>query len=219
MGATHKGELSASIAILGLLSQEPDTAARLGQRLTRSFPPARFARSVVHNTLPSLKRRGLVCVLDAGTESGLDRYALTPRGSNTLQRWLHGPPTGPPVLRDPLHAKIVFAGPQELPTLIGAVRKEEQLCAQEYAAAHARLLAARPLGVRSGEDWKDALERIMTGDEVAMWLLRVRRLQRLHQALQELERDVVGGSLERVGEDASLAGVAITPSPLREQAS
>jgi hypothetical protein len=136
-----------------------------------------------------------------------------------LQRWLHDPPTGPPALRDPLHAKIVFAGPQELPGLIGAVREEERLCAQEYAAAHARLLAARPPSARSAEDWRDALERIMTGDEVATWLLRVRRLQRLYQALQELERDVGGGSLERAGGDASLAGAAITPSALGELAS
>jgi DNA-binding PadR family transcriptional regulator len=196
--ATHKGDLSASMAILGLLIQEPDTAVGVGQRLAERFPRARFARSAVHNALPSLQRQGLVRVLSSANTDALDRYCATGDGSDAFRQWIRSTPAVRPALRDAMHARLAFAGREDLLDLIEAVAEEERACEQEYAAAHARIVAARPPARRGDEDWNARLQRVIMGDELTLWLLRLRRLQRLHAALEDLEVDGSGRNLHAV---------------------
>src|SRR5450759_3173227 len=59
MPPTRTGELSASMAILCLVVQQPDTVASVGLRLTETFPHARWSRNAAHGNLPSLAKQGL----------------------------------------------------------------------------------------------------------------------------------------------------------------
>ncbi len=209
MGATHKGEMSASMAILGLLGRADDTVAGIGRKLSREFPRARFARSVVHNSLASLERQRLVCPVERGRERSLDRYRATESGREAFRRWLRDFSALTPVVRDGWNAKLAFIAPEDAAPLIGAVRAAQRACAQEYAAAHARLLATRTASGRDGDAWRLELQRAMIGDEVTMWLFHVKRLQRLCAALESLARGIDGHAAPRPHEEDLVAGATI----------
>jgi DNA-binding PadR family transcriptional regulator len=177
------------MAILGLLLHETDTVAGVGQRLERRFPGAHFARSAAHNALPSLERQGLVRMVEASAGRAPDRYALTAQGRRAFRRWLHDAATATPALRDGLHAKLALAEREDLPHLTRAARDAERRCAEEYAAAHARLVAAEILSPAGGEGLGGRLAHLILADEATIWLLQVKRLQRLRAALEPLADD------------------------------
>jgi hypothetical protein len=54
MPQARSGDLSASMAILGLLVQRSDTASGVGVRLTEMFPRAQWSRTSVHKNIPVL---------------------------------------------------------------------------------------------------------------------------------------------------------------------
>jgi hypothetical protein len=60
VGGTREAEMSASIAILGLLIEQPDDVRGLERRLADCFPLARFAPTTAHNAVNRLKRQGRV---------------------------------------------------------------------------------------------------------------------------------------------------------------
>jgi DNA-binding PadR family transcriptional regulator len=183
MAATQRGELSAGMAVLGLLIQQPDSAAGIGQRLARDFPRARFARSVVHNALPSLEAQGLVCLFERGSERSFDRYCASDAGRALFRRWLRQPCSKAPTLRDAVHARLAFAEPEDLLALIDAVLAEQRACAKEYASACAQLVAGP---AAEGAGWRSSLARLACSDEATLWLARLKRLERLLAGLQRL---------------------------------
>jgi hypothetical protein len=103
MPPTRTDSLPASMAILGLLVEQPDTAAGLGLRLTEVFPRARWSRNVVHNNTPSLVKQGLV-LSTKGPEPAFDRFEVTKRGMARFREWVNQSMALPPILRDGLQA-------------------------------------------------------------------------------------------------------------------
>jgi DNA-binding PadR family transcriptional regulator len=174
------------MAILGLLLHESDTVAGVGQRLERRFPGAHFARSAAHNALPSLERQGLVRVVETCARRSPDRYALTAKGRRAFRRWLYDAASATPALRDGLHAKLALAEREDLPHLMRAAREAERKCAEEYATAHARLVAGQTLSPATEEGPGGRLAHLILADEATIWLLQVKRLQRLRAALEPL---------------------------------
>jgi hypothetical protein len=188
MSRSRSGELTASMAILGLVVQQPDTVAGIGLRLPERFPRASFARSAAHNNLPSLARQGLVRVVKHGPEPSLDRYEATPDGAARFRAWLRASSAAPPALRDALHAKLEFSERSDLKLLIGAIQEEEQACVSEYGAAHARLLAARRTAADPA-DWRAVVGGALRADEAMLWGMRARRLQRLREHLEDVDAE------------------------------
>jgi DNA-binding PadR family transcriptional regulator len=188
------------MAILGLVIQQPDTVASVGVRLEERFPRAQFARSAAHNTLPSLAKRGLVTMVQAGPEPSLDRYAATNEGVELFREWLHESSAGPPALRDAVHAKLELAKEEDLLALIQAIREEERACAEECAPPHARLIAQQRLyrlQPSGGSNWNEKVRSALMVDEALLWGMRARRLQRLRMELEdpgeELESPLADG--------------------------
>jgi hypothetical protein len=180
------------MAILGLVIQEPDTAAGVGARLVDRFPRARWSRSVAHNDLPSLARQGLVRMVQRGAKPSLDRYEATQDGVEQFQGWLRASSMGPPMLRDALSAKLAFSEEHDLPGLLQAIREEERICVAEFEAAQMRLGAARRLGAlgpADGSDWAGRVQSAIMTDEAMMWGQRAKRLQCLRQELEEPYED------------------------------
>jgi DNA-binding PadR family transcriptional regulator len=198
MPPSRSGDLSASMAILGLVIQQADTAAGVGARLVDRFPRARWSRSVAHNDLPSLAKQGLVVMVQPGAKPSLDRYEATPEGVEQFREWLRASSMAPPMLRDALSAKLAFSEEQDLPDLLQAIREEERICVAEFEGAQTRLNAARrlgQLGPANGSDWGGRVQSAIMTDEAMMWGQRAKRLQCLRQELEEVddELEIPGG--------------------------
>jgi DNA-binding PadR family transcriptional regulator len=193
MASSRTGDLSASIAVLGLVVERPDTVAGVGVRLGERFPRAYFSRNAAHNNLPSLERQGFVRVVDRGAEPSLDRYEATPSGVAHFQRWVRDSAAVPRALRDALQGKLVFSGRGDLLALLKTVCEEEDACAREFAVAHRRASAARRLRRRSAGrhvDLTARLQGIQVVDEANLWSLMAQRLRRLREELEELVEEI-----------------------------
>jgi DNA-binding PadR family transcriptional regulator len=188
MAPPRKGELTASMAILGLVVQRSDTVNGLGTRLIERFPHGQWSRSVAHNSLPSLEKQGLVRLVAQGAERALDRYEATPEGIEEFRDWLRTSSAAPLALRDAVHAKLELAGEEDVPDLIAAIREEEQACVREFAAASSRLNVEwqlKRLGPPSGTDLPGRVRSALMTDEAMLWGMRARRLRRLRRELEE----------------------------------
>ncbi len=193
MRPSRTRDLSASIVVLGLVVERPDTIAGVGVRLVERFPRAYFSRNAAHNNLPSLADQGLVRMVERGPERSLDRYEATPSGAAHFQRWVRESAARPPALRDALQGKLVFSGHGDLLALLKTVCEEEDACAREYAVAHRHASAARRLRHRSAGgpvDLGARLRGIRIVDEANMWSLMAQRLRRLREELEELLEEI-----------------------------
>lgn len=212
MAPPRKGDLTASVAILGLIVQKTDTVNGVGVRLIERFPHAQWSRSVAHNSLASLEKQGLVRMVAHGAERALDRYEATDTGAEEFRDWLRASSAAPVALRDAVHAKLELAAEEDVPSLIDAIREEEEACAREFAAASSRLNVAwqmkrlHPLGdgrAPAGSDRSSAREdhvggrvrRALLTDEAMLWGMRARRLRRLRHELEDTldENEEPGG--------------------------
>ncbi len=199
MAPPRKGDLTASMAILGLVVQRTDTVNSLGARLVERFPHAQWSRSVAHNSLPSLEKQGLVRLVEHGAERALDRYEATDDGIEEFRDWLRASSAAPLALRDAVHAKLELAGEEDVPDLIAAIREEEEACAREFAAASSRLNVEwqlKRLGPAGGAgpepsapDLRSRVRRALMTDEAMLWGMRARRLRRLRQELEDTVDD------------------------------
>jgi DNA-binding PadR family transcriptional regulator len=205
MAPPRKGDLTASMAILGLVVQKSDTVNGVGARLVERFPHAQWSRSVAHNSLPSLEKQGLVRMVERGAERALDRYEATDAGTQEFRDWLRASSAAPVALRDAVHAKLELAAEEDVPDLIAAIREEEEACAREFAAARSRLnvewqlkrlgpprlagAAARGAERSPRSELGDRVRRALMTDEAMLWGMRARRLRRLRRELEDTVDD------------------------------
>jgi DNA-binding PadR family transcriptional regulator len=191
MGVPSAGDVSASTVILGLVIEQPTTAADVSRRLRRRFPLARWPPNAVHNNVPTLVRKGYLRVLREGVEPSLNVYEATREGVEHFRAWLHEPGSAPLALRDAVRAKLEFSGRADLPVVLRAIRDEQASCVREYAEAHAQYQQAERLGV-GGDDasaWAARVGLALMADEAMLWGFRARRLQRLAEYVAELIED------------------------------
>lgn len=176
--------------MLGLVIEQPDSAARLGQRLVGRFRSARFTSSTGHNALNRLAQQGLVRLIVGGKRFGGEPYyEATPLGVEYFRAWLRNSSPAAPALREELQAKVEFCAPEDLPQLIDAIRVEERACASMFAAAQGRLSEAELVasGRSTGaERWSQSTRDVALRDEAAMWGMRFKRLERLRARLERL---------------------------------
>lgn len=201
MARTRTGELSASIAVLGLVIDQPDTVAGIGIRLTEVFPHGRWSPNAAHGNLPSLAEQGYVRLVQEGAKPSLNRFEATPEGLAHFRKWVRASTGLPPVLRDAFQAKLKFVELDELQELIASVRKAEDAYASEYAAAHGRVQGAKrpPRRGEAAEDgWRAKLKTIQMVDEMTLWAVMADRTRRLGDELEELYEGVVMQSSTRV---------------------
>ena len=103
---SRKGDLTASMAILGLVVREPDTLAGIRRRLTERFPHSAWSSSVAYADLESLAKQGLVRLTEAGEKRGEDGYEATPEGATRFREWLREASEAAPALHDPTRARL-----------------------------------------------------------------------------------------------------------------
>jgi hypothetical protein len=179
MSAPRTGDLSMSMAVLGLLVEQADTVGGFGFRLVQRFPDARWSRSAVYGCVPSLVKQGHARLVKEGSQPALNRYGATSSGVAYFREWKRESAVVPPVSRDALQGKLVFATRGDVSGLIGTVRAKLDACRQKYTDVHRSYLEARGLKHRSA-DW----DAVMLRDQVKLWEAEV---QRLRELLEDLE--------------------------------
>jgi hypothetical protein len=189
VASPRTGELSARLALLGLLVQQSDTLAGVGVRLEEEHPGARWQRNIVHNSVPSLVKQGFVSVTRRGPERSLDHLEATSKGIEHFRRKLRASSAALPAQRDALRAKLKYIdGEADLGVIIGDIREQEELCVRQGEAAKSRYRTAQRLGrLHPGgeKDWKVRVRRALMVDEVSLWYVRAKGLQRLREHLED----------------------------------
>jgi DNA-binding PadR family transcriptional regulator len=195
------GDLPVSMAILGLLVEQPDTGSGLGARLDARFPRGAWPRNAVHGALPGLLREDAIRVVSQhpSDKRSLHGYEATDCGVAKLRDWIRTSVTLPPSLRDELQGKLLFATEDDLRVLVGELSILETACVAEYAAARNRRDQASRLRQRLTKQgrppgWAMRIREVQLADEAIVWGQRVKRLQELREHIEDLLQEVDGGA-------------------------
>jgi DNA-binding PadR family transcriptional regulator len=186
--------MSAKIAVLGLVIEEPSPAHRLTAKLRQRLSSAEFVDSNVYSALSRLERDGFVRAVGSGSAEAegapTASYKATAAGVRHFEEWLLASSAAPP-LRDELHMKIALCQPHNLPRLIELVYGQELVClgrVQELKRSFERM---RP---PDAHRWSGLVMVLVRDAELAFWDSRLTWLQGVRE------------SLERMGEEFQNAG-------------
>jgi DNA-binding PadR family transcriptional regulator len=205
--------MSAKIAVLGLVIEEPGPAHRLTAKLRQRLASAEFVDSNVYSALARLERDGLVRAIgDEGPDLSVVRTApagrtLTPRralarrgpgaraesrmfeatldGVRHFEEWLLGSSSAPP-LRDELHMKVALCQPHNLPRLVELVYGQELVClgrVHELKQAFQRMQPPAP------DRWSGLVLVHVRDAELSFWDARLRWLQGVRESLERMHAE------------------------------
>lgn len=168
--------MSAKIAVLGLVIEEPSPAHRLTAKLRQRLSSAEFVDSNVYSALARLEREGLV---RSGAEAS---YEATEEGVLHFEQWLFASSSAPP-LRDELHMKIALCQPRNLPRMIELVYGQELVClgrVQELKKSFERIRPPDP------SRWPGLVMVMVRDAELAFWEARLGWLQGVRESLENM---------------------------------
>lgn len=189
--------------VLGLVIQEADTVSGVGRRLADNFKSARWSKGSAKKNLPSLAKEGKVRLVEKGAEPPLDRYEATPHGIDYFRGWLRRAQM-PPEIRDAVHGKLEFLGPEDLVALVEAITEEQKAYTSAASLAHGRLLEEQEVRRRIRARKKPVpyevrLQCIQYKDEATLLRLMAQRLEHLREDVQELLEEVIADGPARDG--------------------
>ncbi len=181
--------MSAKIAVLGLVIEEPGPPHRLTAKLRQRLSSAEFVDSNVYSALTRLEREGLV---RADEDAG---YEATEEGVRHFEQWLFASSSAPP-LRDELHMKIALCQPHNLPRMIELVHGQELVClgrVQELKRSFEKLRPPEP------HRWSGLVMVLVRDAELAFWEARLSWLQGVRDSLEHMGADFEGATRRRAG--------------------
>jgi hypothetical protein len=209
--------MSAKIAVLGLVIEEPGPPHRLTAKLRQRLSSAEFVDSNVYSALSRLERDGLVRALDgseapepvrlaavptdgaprrvaarrsASTRSDARIFEATAAGVAHFEEWLLGSSSAPP-LRDELHMKVALCQPHNLPRLIELVYGQELVClgrVQELRRSFQRLAPPAP------DRWSGLVLVHVRDAELSFWDARLTWLQGVRASLERMHSAYEGAT-------------------------
>src|ERR1700688_4133359 len=122
MATPRTSDITAGMAILGLLIEKPDTVAGMALGLKDEYPSAGWQRSIVHNTLRSLVEQRLIRRIERGSSASWHWCEATAGGEEEFALWLRESAAEPPPMRDALLAKLKYVrGPDQLAVIVGDI--------------------------------------------------------------------------------------------------
>jgi hypothetical protein len=193
MAPSGKGDLTASMAILGLVVRKADTLEGIKARMDAYFPHAGWSSSVAYSGVEGLEIRGLVAVCSSAEQRALDYIEATALGAASFRAWLREGSMATRVLRDAIRVKLAFCEEGDLPDQILALGEEQRFCEERFEAAHLRRLRAGrmgQLGPFDGSDERGRLRHVLLVDEAMVWGQRALRLKRLREELEGIDDDL-----------------------------
>jgi DNA-binding PadR family transcriptional regulator len=180
--------MSAKIAVLGLLIEEPAPPHRLTAKLRQRLASAEFVDSNVYSALTRLERDGLV-------RADGRAFEATPAGVSHFERWLLGS-SGAPPLRDELHMKVALCQPHNLPRLIELVQGQELVClsrVQELRRSFQGIQAPTP------DRWAGLVLVHVRDAELSFWEARLTWLQGVRESLTRMHTAYEGAQRRYAG--------------------
>jgi hypothetical protein len=196
--------MSAKIAVLGLVIEEPGPAHRLTAKLRQRLSSAEFVDSNVYSALTRLERDGLVRAMDeeeppaqasvvALSAAGVRRapgaradarvFQATPAGVDHFEEWLLGSCAAPP-LRDELHMKIALCQPHNLPRLTELVYGQELVC---LGRVHDLKRSFEGVSAPAPDRWSGLVLVHIRDAELAFWNARLEWLQGVRGSLERMQ--------------------------------
>lgn len=147
MSKPNAADLPGSMAVLGLVIEEPDlTVAEIAERLKERFPSCRFDRKTAGTVLQQMANGGrrsrprVRCIhREPGRSRMRDRYRATQAGIEEFRGWMYAMPVGTPALREALYGRIELCKVQDLPELIRIAREERAVAADLFSNAKSTL--------------------------------------------------------------------------------
>ncbi len=188
--SSPKGDLTPSMAVLGLLCDRPDSASRIAIRLEERYPHGRWAKTTNYAIFSELAKRGAIEKIRSGTTVPDDIYKTTALGAAEFGEWLREAVSAPPRIRDPTQAWVQHSDESELPEIIQAIERMQKRWRAEYEKAQERLkteLKLGGLGPSDGSDWRGRAQYAVLEDTVRMCGLQVRRCMALQARLENRE--------------------------------
>ena len=179
--------MSAKIAVLGLVIEEPSPAHRLTAKLRQRLSSAEFVDSNVYSALTRLEREGLVVRAHEASSA----YEATEEGVRHFEQWLSASSPAPP-LRDPLQMKMALCQPRNLPRMIELVYGQELVClgrVQELKRSFERMRPPDP------SRWSGLVLVMARDADLAYWEARLGWLQGVRESLEAMSsgyRDASG---------------------------
>ncbi len=183
-----KGDLSAIMAILGLLVAGPDTQAKLNARFKQEFPDGNWSRSAVHSSLTSLAEQGLILLTLVGAKPSENLYEATPTGLTVFKEWLWEAVRQPPPLREPMQLWLEHSTEADLPEMLKLIDELKRDATNEFAKAQALLNSTREvgdLGSADGSDWQGRVLNAILSERVMIWGHRAVRAKKLRERLKQ----------------------------------
>jgi DNA-binding PadR family transcriptional regulator len=190
--------MSAKIAVLGLVIEEPGPAYRLTAKLRQRLASAGFVDSNVYSALTRLEREGLirgVKVHSADGEPGAasakkspasgsesQHFEATPAGVRCFEEWLLESTVTPP-LRDELHMKIALCQPRNVPRMVDLLYGQELVCIARVRELRASYEKAQP---PEPHRWQGLVMVLMRDAEISFWESRIAWLQGLRASLEQV---------------------------------
>ncbi len=185
--AQHKHNLTATMAILGLIIQQPDTTRHVRDRLAREYPHGRWSRSIAHNNVKSLAERGLIRKIRDGQKTSDDLYEATPEGIASFKAWLSHAAKEPAPVRDAMQLWLEHSDESDLPEIIRVVKEVEEAARTEFKDAQTRLASERiqgRLGPPDGSDWGGRIREAVLNETILRCGHQVLRLKNLRATLE-----------------------------------
>jgi hypothetical protein len=193
MARVNSAELSGSMAVLGLVIEQPNqTVTHIAQCLDRRFTRSRFAPSTAHNALPQMaeaKRKRVRRTYESpGDDRSEDRYEATDFGIEAFEAWMFEMPNTTPVLREAMYGRIELCRPEHLRRLIKMARREEAIADDQYQHASRRL---RNFGGRKREprDFAREIREVLLYVDPKRWSDRSESYKEIAKRLEELNRE------------------------------
>jgi Transcriptional regulator PadR-like family len=209
--------MSAKIAVLGLVIEEPGPPHRLTAKLRQRLSSAEFVDSNVYSALTRLERDGFVRAVEEDTSDGRSTprleavstgpgqrrsiarrtpgartdsrmFEATSAGVRHFEEWLLGSSSAPP-LRDELHMKVALCQPHNLPRLIELVYGQELVCLGRVQELRRSFQRIQP---PSPERWSGLVLVHVRDAELSFWDARLTWLQGVRESLERMHAAYAG---------------------------
>ncbi len=196
--------MSAKIAVLGLVIEEPAPAYRLTAKLRQRLASAGFVDSNVYSALTRLERdgliRGVMVHVDKGeaakgktkksadSGSATQYFEATAAGVRVFEEWLLESSVAPP-LRDELHMKIALCQPRNLSRMIELVHGQEIVCLAHVEGLQRAYQQTHP---PDPHRWQGLVMTLAKDAELSFWKSRVTWLQGVRASLERVREGFEG---------------------------
>jgi DNA-binding PadR family transcriptional regulator len=202
MSNTNPADLPGTIAILGLLVEQPDqTVAEVTEGLKSRFAGSRFDPATAHTGLPRMakdkrSRPRVHCSHKAPEGRTQDRYRTTRAGAEEFRAWMYAMPTGVPALREALYGRIELCRLEDLPALIRIAREDVSMANDLFTSSKARLSKHLERGrrrhnsqeERSPEDYLQEVRGVLLHVTPEFWSLRSSHYDEIARHLEDIAK-------------------------------